>query len=68
MDVLQIKKQPDQIFEITTNSGTIYKSLSVIISTGAQSLWLNAKNEETYKGYFVLLFNNTKLTLINFFL
>jgi thioredoxin reductase (NADPH) len=36
-------------FELLTSSGVI-RSKSVIISTGANALWLNAKNEEFYKG------------------
>lgn len=50
IDVSKVIKKTNETFEIITSSGNIYQSLSVIVATGAQSLWLNAKNEEIYKG------------------
>ncbi len=35
----------------TTDSGVLFKSKSIIISTGAQAKWLNIDNEEKFKGY-----------------
>jgi hypothetical protein len=56
-DVIQIQKSSkDQSFHLITNSGVEYHSQSVILSTGAQSLWLNAKNEDTFKGQHPHLF------------
>ena len=34
-----------------TDSGLIFESKTVIISTGAQARWLGIKNEEKFKGY-----------------
>lgn len=50
-DVIEIQRcSKDQSFRLVTNSGKEYYSKSLILSTGAQALWLNAKNEETFKG------------------
>jgi thioredoxin reductase (NADPH) len=50
-DVIRIQRSSkDQTFHLVTNSGKEYSSQSLILSTGAQALWLNAKNEETFKG------------------
>lgn len=37
-------------YKVTTCTGDTYETWSVIIATGAQSIWLNAKNEEKAKG------------------
>ena len=37
-----IKKSP---FELQTENGKIFKTLSIILATGATAMWLNAKNE-----------------------
>ena len=38
-------------FKVVGDSGKIYTSDSLIISTGAQARWLNLKSEEEYKGF-----------------
>ena len=38
-------------FNSTTDSGIVFESQSVIISTGAQARWLNINSEEKFKGY-----------------
>ena len=38
-------------FKAVGDSGKIYTSDSLIISTGAQARWLNLKSEEEYKGF-----------------
>ena len=38
-------------FTVKTDSGLIFKSKSVIISTGAQARWLEIDSEEKFKGY-----------------
>ena len=38
-------------FFAKTDSGLIFNSKSVIISTGAQARWLNIDSEEKFKGY-----------------
>lgn len=38
-------------FRIETDSGTVYTSDAVIVSTGAQARWLGIPSEETYKGF-----------------
>ena len=38
-------------FKAVGDSGKVYTSDSLIISTGAQARWLNLKSEEEYKGF-----------------
>ena len=45
---VDLSKNP---FKTIGDSGKIYTSDSLIISTGAQARWLNLKSEEEYKGF-----------------
>ena len=45
---VDLSKNP---FKVIGDSGKIYTSDSLIISTGAQARWLNLKSEENYKGF-----------------
>ena len=45
---VNLSKKP---FQAIGDSGKIYTSDSIIISTGAQARWLNLKSEEEYKGF-----------------
>ncbi len=45
---VDLSKKP---FQAIGDSGKIYTSDSIIISTGAQARWLNLKSEEEYKGF-----------------
>ncbi len=45
---VDLSKNP---FKAIGDSGKIYTSDSLIISTGAQARWLNLKSEEEYKGF-----------------
>ena len=38
-------------FVAKTDSGLVFESKSIIISTGAQARWLNIESEEKFKGY-----------------
>ncbi len=38
-------------FTVQTDSGLIFESKTIIISTGAQARWLNIDSEEKFKGY-----------------
>jgi len=38
-------------FTVTTDSGSIFKSKTIIISTGAKARWLKLESEEKFKGY-----------------
>ena len=40
-----------QPFTAKTESGLLFESKTIIISTGAQARWLNIESEEKYKGY-----------------
>ena len=45
---VDLSKNP---FKAVGDSGKVYTSNSLIISTGAQARWLNLKSEEEYKGF-----------------
>jgi thioredoxin reductase len=49
-DVVKVTRQSDQSFQLSTRSGSEFIAKSLILATGAQSLWLNARNEETFQG------------------
>ncbi len=59
-------------FIAKTDSGLIFKSKTVIISTGAQARWLGIKSEEKFKGYGIsacatcdgFFFNDQKVAVI----
>ena len=45
---VDLSKKP---FTVTGDSGQIYTSDTIIISTGAQARWLNLKSEENFRGF-----------------
>ncbi len=45
---VDLSKKP---FTVTGDSGQIYTSDSIIISTGAKARWLNLKSEENFRGF-----------------
>jgi thioredoxin reductase len=49
-DVIKVTKRSDDSFQLSTRSGSEFLAKSLILATGAQSLWLDARNEETFKG------------------